>query len=405
MIKRTIFLSLFSWTAFCGEPEVKKHELENGIDVVAHENFCMPSAIVGIIFHAGSFDAPTRKRGITDLIAANLISKEARAKLAELGISCEVNVRGRYTEILAKINPSRAKEFFRIIFNDNFSPTDFEILKRQIVIEQKLAHNCFEDVVPNEISANIKYKNANIDGAFNEKAFMSISLDDANDHFERYYKKRRVSVVASGAISLDDLVEAARSTTFAMQPRESTFKDFRAAADSSFKEITIASKHVGRTVRYFYKIPKEDLAVADAFFDVLDCELFNFFEKASPTVSHFDSFNAIANGDCVREIVLYPKSDVALADLQKAYEVFVDKICGGKISEDVLADAKKLKDYSKRFLAGDLVAVYSKIKNDRLNGLDKEVEIDDPKQFNSLGEKFLKENLILKIVTRYKQDK
>ncbi|MDR0968157.1 MAG: hypothetical protein LBL99_00800, partial [Holosporaceae bacterium] len=264
-------------------------------------------------------------------------------------------------------------------------------------------HNCFEDEILNEISANIKFEGSNVDGAFNEKAFATISVSDVEECFERLYKKCPISIVASGAVNIADLTGALRSTTFTMEPRKPAFRDHR-VADQLPKEINIESKYVGRAARYFYKVPKEDIALANAFFEVLSYELFNYLEKANPMILDFGNFNALSNGDCVRQIVLYPKSDVALVDLQKAYEVFIDRICSQIISTGALSKVKTFKKYAERFIAEDLYAVYLKIKNDRLNGVDREIDLNDPKQFSSVGEK-LKKNLIIKIVSRYKPDK
>jgi hypothetical protein len=64
-----------------------------------------------------------------------------------------------------------------------------------------------------------------------------------------------------------------------------------------------------------------------------------------------------------------------------------------------------LKNFSDQFSLADLNGVYYKIKTDYLNELNAEVGINNSKLFNTLGEKFLKSNSILEIVTRHKPDK
>jgi hypothetical protein len=158
-------------------------------------------------------------------------------------------------------------------------------------------------------------------------------------------------------------------------------------------------------VRYIYKISSEDLVLERAFFRILDHELFDFFKKSNLLISDYAFTDVISNGDGVRQIVFYPKSDVSLVDFQKAYDVFVNRVCDREITSDTFQKIELLNSYSLQFLTSDLHAVYAKIKNDYLNGIDEEMEFSESKRFNLFCEKILKQNLILKIVTRYKADK
>ncbi|MDR0968745.1 MAG: hypothetical protein LBL99_03915, partial [Holosporaceae bacterium] len=126
MIKRIAFLfSLtFFQTSFC-ELKVEKYDLGNGVDIVLHEDFKSSTVVVGVIFHVGLFDVPFSKRGVFDFIGEDFISKEAYEKLADLGISCSIVVTGRYTEVRAQMRPEYVKNFFKIIFENKFSPTNF----------------------------------------------------------------------------------------------------------------------------------------------------------------------------------------------------------------------------------------------------------------------------------------
>jgi hypothetical protein len=51
-----LLLPLFFVSTFGENPINKRYTLENGVDVTLHEDFRTPLAIVGIIFHTGSFD-------------------------------------------------------------------------------------------------------------------------------------------------------------------------------------------------------------------------------------------------------------------------------------------------------------------------------------------------------------
>jgi hypothetical protein len=215
--------------------------------------------------------------------------------------------------------------------------------------------------------------------------------------------KCHISVVVSGAVGYKKLIKVLQSTVCNLLPRESVSADV--CENRIFKEVYIESKYVGRSLHYFYKIPKEDLAPERAFFRIFRYELFDFLQKPGSLISHYSCDDIISNGDCIREAIFYPRADVSIADFQRFYENFTDRICRQEITPDVFEKIKTLNDYSLQFLMSDLYAVYTKIKNDHLNGVEEELEFNDSKQFNSFGEKILKQNFILKIVTKYRPDK
>jgi predicted Zn-dependent peptidase len=386
------------------ESGLRKCVLSNGVDVILHENFRMPVVVVGIIFHVGYFHAPISKQGVNDLVAANLIDQKSRMKLSDVGVLYEINSYGAHTEILAMMAPKHLKRFFQIISESSFSVKNLETLKKQMCVNNKLARYCFEDAVHNEIFSNIKYKNSNFGGAvFNEQALSAVSSADVKDFFEEHYKKCHLSVVICGAVGHKNLIKILQSTVCNLPPRRKVSHD--RCLDRIPKNITIESKYAGRSVRYFYKISKEDVPLFEAFSKILNYELFRFFEKTNKIIFDYKNHNIATNGDCICGIVFYPKSDVSLSDFQRAYEIFVHRLCGQEFSEDDLEKARRYADYSRQFLLGDLYDVYRRVKNDYLNGLNSETEIHNSKQFNSFAEKLFRQNLTLQIITRYRPDK
>ena len=385
------------------KPRDKELPLNNGVNVILHEDFRMPVVIVGIIYHTGAFDAPLRYHGISDIIAANFISQRTHAELLDLGISYEVNVHGRYTEILAKMNPKRIKKFFQIIHKNDFILENFEILKKQITLNKKLAHICFDDVITNEVSTNISYKDSNIKNVFNEKILSSITTDDVKWYFEKHYRKCRLSLIVSGAINQKDLLEALHPNIGKLSPQPTVTNHI--CTSCILKEVCIESKHVDRSIRYFYKIPQEDLALARAFFRVFHHELFRFFEKANQLIFNCGNFYIISNGDCIRQIILRPRPDVSLVELQRAYDVFVERIYSQEIPATIFSEIQQLRNFSEEFSRANLYVIYGKMRDNYLNRLGQKEEILDSKSFIAACKKFLKSNLILKIITRYKPDK
>jgi hypothetical protein len=301
------------------------------------------------------------------------------------------------------MNPKHINKFFQVICDNEFVVKNFDLLKKQRLIHKQLAYNCRENDVYDKILTEIRYRNFDINNVFNESVFSSITLQDVEDYFDRYYKKCHLSVVVSGAVGYKNLIKVMQSSICNLSPRNAVSSDL--CENKISKEVCIENKYVGRSIRYFYKISKEDLASEDSFFAVLDNELFDFFKKSNSLVSDYCIIDEINNGDCIRQIVFYPKPDVSLEDFQRAYKVFTNRACEREIAADVLEKIKLTKSYSRQFLMSDLYFVYSKMKNNLLKGIGEETEISGSKQFNLFSEKFFKQNLILKIITKYKPDK
>jgi hypothetical protein len=363
----------------------------------------MPVVIVGIIFHTGFLHTPLHQKPITTLIAKNFISNATYLKLLELGIPHWVNVHGAYTEVVAEMNPKYLNKFLQIMCENEFIVKNFEVLKKQLLINGKLAHNCHLNEVTDKVSTEIHYKNFNINNVFNEAALIALTQQDVEKYFDQYYKLCPMSIIVSGAVGYKKLIKVLQSTICNQPPRDSISTD--QCVNQFSKDVCIENKYVGRTVQYFYKFSNEKLAWEDAFFHILSHELFAFFRKSCSLVFDYDFADIISNGDGVRQIVLFPKSDVSLADLQRAYEAFVNRICEQEISADTFQKIKLFSDYSQQFLASNLWTMYAKIKNNHLNGVSEKMEFSESAPFNSFCEKILKQSLILKIVTKYKSDK
>jgi len=383
--------------------KLQKCVLSNGVDVILHENFSTPMVMVGIIFHTGTFDVPLDKQGISEIIEENFISKESHVKLMELGISYEVNILGTHTEILAKMNPKHIKKFFQIIMENSFSVENLDLLKKHLIANHKLAHSCREDVVSNLILENIRYAKSNISGTFNEKSLLSISGDDIKNFFEEHYKKCHLSLIINGAIGYKNLIKVLQSTicTLPYPRQQATFGDNYIT--QTFKSISFKSKYVGRSIRYLYKVSKDDLNRAYSFWEILNYEIFNFFQKSNSMIEKFSSNYVVLNGDCIREIEFHLKSDISLEEFQRSYDVFINRICNQEILQ--ISKSKLFHDYTKEFLCANLDVVYSQIKYDFLHEVKEENELSDPKQFMFFCKRILKDNFILKVIAEYKANK
>ncbi|MDR0677499.1 MAG: hypothetical protein LBF57_02395 [Holosporaceae bacterium] len=386
---KRILLALFVLVV----PNISAYTIHNltsngGVKIVLYEDFRKPEiALISVIFHASPRCG--NRYGILELVGENFISDKTNTELQKLGIPYHVDVDKDYVEISAEMNPKKIQKFFRILYDNDYELTDYEIKKKQIIIDNKVRHYSFEDAVPNEILANIGLYNL----IFNEKSLISISQNDIKEIFQQYYKKCPISVIACGAVNYKNFAELLPwkdLPEFKMKKTPTT--------DRPFREITIESRYLPRSVRYFYEISKEQQGLAKNFFRIFDYEAFKFFDKTKQMISGYSRYVITDN---VYQIVFYPKRDVSLDDLQTAYKVFINRLCNK--AEFSILEAKLLRSYSDKLLQSSLVNMHSRIKADYLER--PESEIKSSEHFRFFCKKNFKLNSIFKIATKYKVSK
>ncbi|MDR2107204.1 MAG: hypothetical protein LBO73_01630 [Holosporaceae bacterium] len=375
--------------------------LSNGADVVLQEDFRMPTLVIaGIIFHTGSLNVPADKRGITDLIAENLIDENVFLRLRNRGIICKTRVFENHTEILAEMNPENLEFFFQTVCENCFSVTDLEILKKQKIIEAKVKRISFEDAVADEISSRISFGNRRAENVFNEKALLSVSRDDMKKYAE-YLNKSHISVIVCGAVGYKNLIKVMQSTVCNLPSGHKVPPLRPFLTDKISAEITLENSRLNRSVQYIYAIARENMPAAESFFCIFDLEAFRFFEKTNDAIHNFHNY--ASNDGSYRKIVFYPKQDVSTDEFQKMYELFINRICKRGIAKKVISKAAVLKSTASS--ASDLYDLYLKTRNNHLNEVQEETEINNSKQFSEFCQKNLKQKPVLKIITKYRSDK
>ncbi|MDR2766077.1 MAG: hypothetical protein LBB63_01255 [Holosporaceae bacterium] len=421
MTARFLLLALlFSFRVTFGQSPAaengfQEYKLPNGVKVILLENFRLPVALVGIIFDVGSFDAPPNKNGVASIVAANIVNGEMHRRLKSLGVSYGVNPMKEYTEILAQMHPRRLEEFFAVICGNisEISVENLEILKKQMIVDGKLASHQLNHILENVVCANVGAKNANIAGGiFNEKSLSSITGDDVKRFFADRYRDCRLAVVVVGAVDGDTLKKIMGTTLCKLGRRKETSANVFQNRD--FRDIHIKSKYVDRGVWYFYHIPQRDSAAAsEEFLLLLNWRLFDFFLKHDRLIYDYDVRDVMNRGDRLLSVCLRPRMDVPMEKLQMAYDVFVHRLCKVAVSDEYLGKIAKLGYQEEQFARSNLSEVYANVRNALLNGraadsiwrTEKNIENLKGGRLKSLAEKILGKGLAFKITTRYKSDK
>ena len=141
--------------------------------------------------------------------------------------------------------------------------------------------------------------------------------------------------------------------------------------------------------------------------------MFRFFCKSHALVSQFGIDDAYFDGNSVCVLSLSPKKDVSINDLQKFYNVFVNKIIATPPDSktlSIIADRKKIE---RKILFSNLLNIYRNIKNAHMRGMDlnsiytisDDIRHANPDAIKSFAEKFFSKDLASTITTRFRLDK
>ncbi len=394
--------------SFSGK-KIKEFTLRNGINVILHEDFRMPVVLVGVIFHVESVDAPIDKSGITAIIAANLINKKTHNSFIKSGISYETSAFSEYTEIFAKMNPSKIKEFFNQICS-SFSDIQIEnlnVYKKQMIIENKLSKYFLNSALVDNIFSNIDSKNI-----FNESSLLSINSDDVISFYNDNFQTCKVSIIVVGSVDYRNLIKNLRASISNISDRKQ--KIITKNSDRKYRDILLESKYIRNSIRYIYSLPScESKKLEEVFLSVLHDEVFRFFCKNHSLLLYYNKENIFSRGDSVWLFSLFPKKDISINELQKFYNVFVKKMITIPLEHKRLSRIAALKKMETQFLISNLFAVYQNIKNAYMRKLDlasiytvsDDIEQSDPEMIRSFAGKFFHKNLVSTVITRFRSDK
>lgn len=415
--------------------------LGNLLEIIIHRDPRMPTVVASLVFNSGSIEAPAHKSGIAELVASNLISKDMRRKFMKAGIDCSVKCEEAFTEIRAHMHPKRLKKFFEICRDVaksiSVDSKNLEIQKKRMLIAN-------DEENANKVNAlhdNIRslYMPQTI---FNEESLKSISVDDIKCFFEKNYKNNVVLFNLCGDVDwvptqdqkknlleryhdMADQSADARKDRVTSSEVSSSLLSFggRCYRQRIFPEVSaevleapsiqISNKHVGDSLRYLYFVnDQRDKQLLFVLIDLLNYEMLRYFRRAYSAVNEASAYTAFSREDEVLSVVLYPKVDVSLRELDRIYNIFIKKLTKLAPKKEILQRIYQRRKISFDVLLGDLSEINSYIASAYISGTFNDrffphnaIESANPEDIRKLAEKVLLHQMISKVVTRYRSDK
>jgi predicted Zn-dependent peptidase len=387
----------------------REFTLVNGVHVSFYEDFRMPLVTVGIIFHAGNVDAPD-KSGVAQAVAENIINRRTHRRLVELGISYNVNASHECTEIVAEMSPRALLAFLRIMCEVMRSPIrveNLDVYKKQVAINHRLEVYCKEKAVNDNICAAIDPRMV-----FNEHAFSAITEDDVVAFFDKYCRRANISVIVIGAVGYKNLIKNLQ-TSVSRLPKITKRRPVSVGKITSV-EMRLESKYSSNCLMFAYALPQqEDIAMGDVFSSVSQYEMFRFFRKFHDLISFFSISDALCGGYVVKFLTIFPKGDISLVDLNRMYDVFVNRISCVPLTDETLSEIALREKFRTKSRLTDFADIYDSIKHNSIAGgdinslqtLPERIKKTDPEQLRLFIEKVFRQYSAAKLLTQYRLDK
>lgn len=396
-----------SVSAYTSDNKVYEFKLSNGINVVLCENFNFPVVMIGVLYDAGSLEAPKGSFAINHLVEKLFFSQDIKDNLTENGISYSINVYAGHTELIALMPPKSVKVFFQNIAKVKPKVSDFNYFKEQVRLLDKL--NKVTDLnIIYDSSMGLLGRNTSM-LIFNEKSLAELSSGDIIKFLEKYYTCN-IRVIVCGAISHRGLLRALKNSMLMMKTRRQCTSKYLDKRESL--TLFLEGKHRMNSLGMYYFLPSS-FSKPRAYWTILARLMENFFCNEYSYVSNFKISPYIYYGDIIQKISLWPKDDISLNQLQKVYDAFILKLLSEPLSDDLLARIALDEKNRINIIKSNLSGIYELIESSLLtNSNIKNIfeYIDDitemkPNDFINVFSEIICKNHILKMIEKYKADR
>lgn len=405
-MKKILLSLLTAFTFSCSAQCVQRSELPNGIDLIAYENNVHQAAVIGIIFDTGGLDVLPNNYGALRIILSNILNKSVTSELEKHGISCRGTVYKEYSEIVVIAHPKDVTFALQLICKElsNFSLKKFDLIKKKIILENKLSEYCYENSLDKQMNAAINIKSQNTRYMFNEQALQSLSYDQVMKFYHDVFEKNHLSIIVCGAVNFNELSECVNKNTATFLPRKKLRRNKCIAM--SYKDITVSNKFLSPSLYYVYNNIYND-ETGDFVVSVFMYQLSDFLVKSN---CHSTSSNdCFIKGDNVFAVELNPKVGTSLNKLACLYEVFVNSFVNSPIPHEEIAKITTIINNSNELIQDNLWRIYEGIKTQLLSH---RVVTNKPFSISQLNEEQIRQyfkekiqpSLICKITTKHKMD-
>ncbi|MFP6678007.1 MAG: pitrilysin family protein [Pirellulaceae bacterium] len=201
---------------------IREHTLENGLEIIAEVNERAYSAAYGFFVKAGSRDEAIELSGVSHFLehmvfkgTANRSADQVNRELDEIGSQSNAYTSEEQTVFYAAVLPEyqdRTIELLGDMMRPALRVDDFET-EKQVILEEIAKYDdqppfgAFEKALDYHFSGHSLGRN--ILGSV--KSVSDLQVGPMQGYFESHYCPRNISLIASGNVDFDRLVEGAKS--------------------------------------------------------------------------------------------------------------------------------------------------------------------------------------------------
>ncbi len=258
--------------AIPGPESITRQELDNGITVLAYENFLSPSVVVQGYLRVGSVDDPLEQAGLANFTAAMLdqgtktrtfaaISEAVESVGATLGVSARLHITGFSIKCLVEDLDRLLDILADVLRNPTFPEKETEKVRGQILTSIQERDNDTRSVA-GLVFRKLAYPDHPYgrSGRGYTETVSAIGRDDLRAFHERYYRPQGMGVAIVGALSAREAVEKVAAALGDWQPGDSrppqeipevpelreSRREFREMPDKSQTDIVLGAPGISR---------------------------------------------------------------------------------------------------------------------------------------------------------------
>lgn len=229
------------------DAKIYQHDFQNGIRLIACDEFFLPVAKLGVIYSVGLNDFDNVCESL--IIEEKLLSDDSKKSLQKWGANFSVNVYNDFSEITSVISPEKVADSIKIILENKSDLKNFDLLKSKLLIGNKLKNYFETNSIQNEIYSNINSKKI-----FNESLLKNLTKEDMENFFKKF-DEAHIDIIVCGKVNFKSLVNEIKFLS--LYPARKKGKIFSDDFKYPRKNIEMKGKFFPRSLKFIYKINNE----------------------------------------------------------------------------------------------------------------------------------------------------
>lgn len=381
--------------------EIHQYKFNNGVRVIILDNFYLPIAKVGVVYHFGLNQLKNKFEKI--IVSENFISNLTKRSIKKLGINCDVNIYNHFTEICATVSPEQIIKFIKIILENVPEVRNLEKLKNRIEIEDKL-NNYFEsNAIRNEVNSGINPKDI-----FNLTMFRNLTEDECKNVLKNY-ESSPFDIIICGKTDFKKLIEQVKFLE--NYPKQALQENIVSFPEIIKKNVEMRSKFFSRSINFIYQIPFEKIPENyRAMVSVISNAIFDYFCKNSQIITDYSIYENYYAAPFFIDISFRIKRDVSLKMFEQNYKTFWKILKKSDFSVEKLLKIAKIESFLKIDRGESIESVYRMmfekyiLNQKSVDSVSEDIMKITGEDIIKFVEEIIEKNLIFKLVTKYKAD-